>query len=249
MDLDRVSLAFLLLAAPCVGSFLGTVIERLPAGEPIALGRSRCQFCRQDLSARDLVPVASWIARRGRCRHCRERIGLFHPTIELSALAVGVTAAAAVPASALPASLALGWTLLALAVIDTRHFLLPDRLTLPLLLAGLSVAAFGDQHRLVDAVLGAAFGYASLACAAGLYRRARGREGLGLGDAKLFAALGAWVGWQGLPGTLLIACLAALVAALIAGRGRPAATMPIPFGPWLALGGWTVWLIGPLVPA
>ena len=249
MDLDRASLTLLLLAAPCVGSFLGTVIERLPAGEPIARGRSRCPFCRHDLGARDLVPVASWIARRGRCRHCRERIGLFHPTIELSALAVAITAAFAVPASALPASLAFGWTLLALAAIDARHFLLPDKLTLPLLLAGLTVAALGDQHRLVDAGIGAALGYVFLACTAGVYRRARGREGLGLGDAKLFAALGAWVGWQGLPGTLLIACLTALVAALIAGRGRPVATMPIPFGPWLALGGWIVWLTGPLVPA
>ena len=249
MELDHASLAFLLLAAPCVGSFLGTMVERLPAGEPFAFSRSRCDACHHALGGRDLVPVVSWIARRGRCRHCRERIALFHPMVELSALAVAVTAVVAVPAPALPASLALGWTLLALALVDVRHFLLPDRLTIPLLFAGLAVAALESGHSLTDAMLGAGLGYASLACIAGLYRRARGRDGLGLGDAKLFAALGAWVGWQGLPSTLLIACLAALAAALVAARGRPDPTMPIPFGPWLALGGWAMWLMGPLVPA
>jgi leader peptidase (prepilin peptidase)/N-methyltransferase len=146
----------------------------------------------------------------------------------------------------------LGWALLALALIDARHFLLPDRLTLGLLAAGLLVALAGGRAwpvRPLDGVLGAATGYLVLRLVGSAYRRSRGREGLGLGDAKLLAAAGAWTGWIGLPSVVLIAALAALAwvgADALIRRRRPQLGQRIAFGVFLALGTWLVVLYGPL---
>jgi len=148
----------------------------------------------------------------------------------------------------LPATALLGWTLLCLAVIDARHLILPDALTLPLLLLGLVVAALLPGGRLVDHGIGAAVGFLAFAAVGAIYRRLRGRDGLGLGDAKLLAAAGAWVGWAGLPGVVLIAAALGLLATLalrMTGRGGPAEA-PVPFGPWLCAAIWCTWLYGPL---
>jgi leader peptidase (prepilin peptidase)/N-methyltransferase len=239
------------LAAPFVGSFLGTVIIRLPAGRAVALGRSACPHCGRRLRPRDLVPLVSWLLHRGRCRQCGAALGLFYPLVELAALAVALSAVAAMenaPPWLLLASLGMGWVLLASAWIDARHYLLPDALVLPLIPAGLAVSWMVAPESLIDHLLGAAIGYGGLALIAVLYRRLRGREGLGAGDAKLMAAAGAWVAWQGLPGVLLVASLAGLLAAVAqAARGhRPTAESKLAFGPYLALGLWLVWLLGPL---
>ena len=137
-----------LLLAPLVGSFLGVVVERLPEGRPIALARSTCPACGAVLRARDLVPLVSWTWRRGWCRCGRFRLGAFYPGIELAALAVAASAAHVLSGWLLWASLALGWTLLTLAAIDLRHYLLPDRLTLPLIPAGLATAYLIDPAKL-----------------------------------------------------------------------------------------------------
>ena len=239
------------VAAPFVGSFLGTVIVRLPAGRPLVLGRSVCPHCGRPLRPRDLVPLASWLVNRGRCRDCGAALGLFYPLVELAALAVALSAVVAMedaPPWLVLASLGLGWMLLASAWIDARHYLLPDALVLPLIPAGLAVSWVVAPESLVDHLLGAAIGYGGLALIATLYRRLRGREGLGAGDAKLMAAAGAWVAWQGLPSVLLVASLAGLLVAVArAARGhRLAGESKLAFGPYLAFGLWLVWLVGPL---
>jgi leader peptidase (prepilin peptidase)/N-methyltransferase len=139
--------------------------------------------------------------------------------------------------------LALGW-------IDWRHYLLPDALTLPLGAAGLAVAWLVDPDRLLHHAIGAAAGYGGSTGIAWLYHIVRKRRGLGGGDGKLLAALGAWVTWWGLPTVVLYAALSGLALTLVqAARGqRLALTHRLPFGPHLCLGGWLVWLYGPLLP-
>ena len=239
-----------LLIAPFVGSFLGVVVERLPAGRPIALARSRCDHCGATLAVRDLIPVVTWLGRRGRCRCGKVGLSAFYPGIELAALAVAVSAGSVLSGSLLWASLALGWTLLTLALIDLRHYFLPDALSLPLIPAGLALAYLIEPGKLADHALGAALGFVGFALLAWLYRRLRQREGLGLGDAKLLAAGGAWLGWQALPSVVALAAGLALAVALAAGlaRGKLDPTARIAFGPYLALAIWAVWLYGPLVP-
>jgi len=221
---------------------------RLPAGKPVTWDRSACDHCGHRLRAADLVPIASWLAARGRCRHCGARLALLYPAIELGALGVAIWAATVSEGWLLWASCALGWCLLALAVIDLRDGLLPDGLTLPLVPLGLAVAYLEDPSTLVPRAIGAVAGYAVFAFVRIFYRRLRGRDGLGLGDVKLLAAAGAWVSWDGLPSVVLIAAIAGLGAVLIgavAGR-RIAVDQRLAFGPSLCLATWLVWLYGPL---
>ena len=238
-----------LLIAPFVGSFLGVLVERLPAGRPVLLDRSTCDHCGRTLTVRDLVPLVSYLLRRGRCACGEARLSPFYPAIELAALGVALSAVAVLSGWLLWASLGLGWILLALAAIDLRHFVLPDLLTLPLIPAGLAVAWALDPGLLPDHALGTLGGFAAFVAIAFLYRRLRGREGLGTGDAKLLAAAGAWLGWRALPSVVVIAAVVALALALagaLAG-GKLAWTSRIAFGPYLALGFWLVWLFGPVV--
>ncbi len=240
---------FLLLAAPCVGSFLGLVVVRLPAGRPVWRGRSACPHCAATLGFLDLVPILGWRLARGRCRYCGAPISWSYPAIEVAALMVAVWSLAVLPGWLAWASCGLGWSLIALALIDARHLLLPDALTLPLVAAGLAVAWAVDPAKLPGHALGAAAGFLALAAVGLAYRRLRGREGLGLGDAKLFAAAGAWVSWQGLPSVLLLAAAGALAWHLMAARltARQLEGRELPFGPYLAAALWLVWLYGPVV--
>ena len=235
------------LAAPCIGSFIGLLAERLPRGRSILFARSRCEACEAQLRWHELIPILSWIAQRGRCRRCGAKIGWSALGVELAALAIAVWALLVLPAGAWLPGLLLGWSLLLVALIDLRMMLLPDRITLPLLGAGLIAAGVLAPTRFAEHALGAAIGFASLSALGLVYERARGRVGLGGGDAKLFAAIGAWVGWPGLPSALFIASILGTAHAVLRGRGRLVAGDRIPFGPALALGGWIVWLHGPLV--
>lgn len=237
-----------LIIAPFIGSFLGTVILRLPHGQSVVSGRSVCASCGATLRWFELIPLLSWAAQRGCCRRCGARLGLFYPVIELGALAVAVWAVAVTGGWLTVVSVLLGWWLLALAVIDWRHFLLPDLLTLPLIPLGLAaVYAFGHRS-LPDAGLGAVLGLAVFWAIAAVYRKLRGREGLGFGDAKLAAGAGAWLGWFGLPSMVLIASLTALAWAVSANRrqGTLDWQAKVPFGSFLCLGFWITWLHGPL---
>lgn len=240
-------LPWLLIAAPSMGSFLGTLALRLPAGEPVAVARSRCPACGHALGATELVPLLSWIAQRGRCRHCDSPIAAFYPGMELAALGVAAWAASETAGSVLLVTCVLGWTLLVLAVIDRRCFLLPDVLTLPLLGAGLIVTLWLDPMALGTHALAAAGCWAGFAALGLSYRWLRGRDGLGLGDAKLLAAGAAWIGAEAIPVALLIACALGLAEVMVL-RLRtgqwPGGSEPIAFGGWLACGIWLVWLYG-----
>jgi leader peptidase (prepilin peptidase)/N-methyltransferase len=233
-----------------MGSFLGVIAERLPAGRPLVWSRSRCRHCGATLGLRDLVPIASWLINRGRCRHCRQAISTFYPAIEVAATLVALWSLLVLPGWLAWAGAGLGWTLLALGVIDARHLQLPDALTLPLIPAGLAVAWAVDPASLPQHALGALAGFLVLAAVAFVYRRLRRREGIGLGDAKLLAAAGAWVSWQGLPGIVLLAAAGGLAGALTKGylAGRLKLRQELPFGPYLAAGLWLVWLYGPIIP-
>jgi leader peptidase (prepilin peptidase)/N-methyltransferase len=234
----------LAVAAPFIGSFLGVIVVRLPAKRSVVFGPSQCDACRHALGSRDLVPVLSWLASGRRCRYCGTKLSVFFPVIELAALAIALWAATVANGFALALGCAFGWTLLTLAAVDWRDGILPDVLILPLLVAGLAAAPFLSPGDWVSHVIGAVAGLAVLAGVAWLYRWLRGRDGLGMGDAKLFAALGAWTGWQGLPEILLLASVAGLLFVLLARRTALHATDRIAFGPFLALGGWIVWLYG-----
>ncbi len=235
------------LAAPFIGSFLGVLVTRLPHGRSVIAGRSACDHCAHRLGLADLVPVASWFAARGRCRHCGARLTALYPATELGALAVAIWAASMAQGWVLWVSCALGWDLLALALIDWRDGLLPDSLSLPLVPLGLYGAFLADPASVLPHALGALAGFSAFALIRWLYRGLRGREGLGFGDVKLLAASGAFVSWEGLPSVVLIGAIAGLALAL-AGRlsgGKLTLGQRLAFGPGLCLGTWLVWLYGP----
>jgi leader peptidase (prepilin peptidase)/N-methyltransferase len=233
-----------LFMAPFVGGLLGVLILRLPAGRPVGMTRSRCDHCGHVLALRNMIPLVSFALLRGRCRYCGGTIGWFAPAVELAALGVAVWALLAVPRTDVWLTCLFGWTLLTLGWIDLRTTKLPDVLTLPLLVTGLAATAVSDFDALLDHVAAAALGFGALFGIARAYRWLRGRDGMGLGDAKLFAALGAWLGLRDLPAVLLVAFCLALMAAIIAsvGGGRMKAVAAIPFGAFLALAGWLIWL-------
>lgn len=204
--------------------------------------RSACRHCGAPVRAWQNIPVLSYLLLRGRCAACGQRISLRYPLIEV--FTAGLSALLAWHfgfGASCAGALLLAWTLLALTVIDLDHQLLPDVLTLPLLWAGLLFnlawpdAAFTDLR---SAVIGAAAGYLLLWSVYHLFRLVTGKEGMGYGDFKLLAALGAWLGWQMLPAVILLSAGVGAVTgiALILLRGRDR-QLPIPFGPFLAAAG------------
>lgn len=237
----------MVLAAPFIGSFLGVLALRLPEDRPFVWSRSMCDHCGHVLSAADLVPIASFVSLRGRCRYCGKPICRVVLVMELGALAVAVWAGLLTSGWILAAGCALGWSLLLLGVIDWRTQLLPDAVTLPLLAAGLIAFALMTGSWLQH-VIGATVGFLCIALLAFVYHLLRGREGIGLGDAKLLSALGAWVSWEGLPTVLLWGSILGLIVALARGLTRNGIRLSdrLPFGTFLAAGGWLVWLYGPL---
>ena len=255
--------AIALVVGLCVGSFLNVVIYRLPrmlerdwraqcaelrgeaapAEDPpvynLALPRSACPSCGHRISALENVPVVSWLALRGRCSQCGKAISARYPVVELlggalAALAVwrfGATWQGA-------AACLLLWTLVALTFIDFDTQYLPDSLTLPLLWAGLVANLFHLFVPLGDAVIGAIAGYLILWIVYWAFRLIRNKEGMGHGDFKLLAAIGAWLGWQMLPLVIVFSCVAgaAIGIGLKVFRGRDH-NLPIAFGPFLAIAG------------
>jgi leader peptidase (prepilin peptidase)/N-methyltransferase len=236
------------LFAPFVGSFLGVVVTRHDRPGALLVGRSACDSCGTRLGFADLVPVLSWLCSRGKCRHCRASISLFYPAMELAALAIALWSGLLFSGALLWASCFLGWALLALAATDLRYFILPDFVTWPLMAAGLLVHLFLDPDAISGYLIGAATGYAFVRLLRFAYRRWRGREGMGLGDAKLLAAAGAWISWQGLPSVLLIASLSGLTVVLLRSwwTRKLDPGQAVAFGVFLAAGLWIVWLYGPL---
>jgi leader peptidase (prepilin peptidase) / N-methyltransferase len=252
-----------------VGSFLNVLVWRLPKmlarewraqahevlglpAEPagstynLAYPNSCCPHCDHPIRPWENIPLLSYLFLRGRCAHCRGAISLRYPLTELaSGIICAVVAwhfgfgwqAAAV--------MVLSWGLLAMSLIDADHQLLPDVLVLPLLWLGLIVNAFSLLTTLPDALWGAVIGYMSLWTVFWLFKLITGKEGMGYGDFKLLALLGAWGGWQILPLTLLISSLMGVFVGLILIRLRKTqASTPMPFGPYLAIAGWIALLWG-----
>jgi len=233
------------LLGALVGSFLATLLVRWPAGRSALAGRSRCDTCDKPLRPFELVPILSYLLAHGRCRRCGAAIAPEHLAIEVAATLLGAVALFALGGPAGPVTAVFGWWLLLLAALDVEHHWLPDRLTLPLIPAGWLAAWIGVGPALQDRMIGAAAGFAALWGIAAAYRALRGREGLGGGDPKLLAAIGAWLGWQALPFVLLGAGLLGLAAvALAVARGRQvAATDRLPLGTLMAIAGWPLWLL------
>ena len=255
-------LAFGFLAGLCFGSFLNVVVHRLPimigrawrdealaslAIEPpqrprldLVLPRSCCPDCGARVAVRDNVPVASWLLLRGRCRACRARIPVRYPLLELAGAAFAV---------AVLEHWGLGWpalayyvllmALLALAVIDFKTLLLPDQITVPLVWLGiLAAVTLPAMPTPLQAVLGAVGGYLLLWAFYWVHKLLTRREGMGYGDFKLLAALGAWLGWQGILPVVLIASTAGVAFAVVGlARGTATRMTPIPFGTFLCIGG------------
>jgi leader peptidase (prepilin peptidase) / N-methyltransferase len=237
-----------LLAGPFVGSFLGVLIQRMPEHRPFVFARSACAACGTSLGVFDLIPLVSFALRGGHCRHCGRPIGWFYPAVELAAFGVAVWSVLVSQTTEQAwISCLLGWTLLTLAWIDACSFLLPDLLTLPLVLAGIAVSVIMKPDAVLWHALGAAGGYLALQGIAVAYRKLRGHEGLGGGDAKLLAAAGAWLGVSALPSLVLFAASAALAwAALAALAGRSMrANTALQFGPFIAAAFWLLWLYEP----
>lgn len=212
--------------------------------------RSACPACGAAIRPLHNIPVLSWLWLRGRCAACNAAIGLRYPVVELLTALVSLLVAWRYgPGLACAGALLLSWALIALAVIDLDHHLLPDAITLPLLWAGLLFQMLAGESgafaSLSAGVLGAVAGYLSLWTIYHGFRLLTGKEGMGYGDFKLFAALGAWLGWQLLPLIILLSALTGAVTgiAMIA-AGRHAREKPIPFGPYLAGAGFIALLWG-----
>lgn len=244
IPLPLIALAGAVLGA-IVGSFIAALVMRWPRGESVVGGRSRCDSCGETLRATELVPLLSYLVQRGRCRRCGARIDPKHTAIELAGVLIGVVSVLAHPLPLALVTAGFGWWLLAVAAIDAEEQWLPDALTLPLVLLGLLAARAGFGPPLLDRAIGAGVGGLGLALLAWIYRAARGREGLGGGDPKLLAGIGAWLGVLQLPFVLLGAGLAGLAAVLaLAARGQDVgATTRLPLGSLMAVAAWPLWIL------
>jgi leader peptidase (prepilin peptidase)/N-methyltransferase len=266
-------LATLVFAAgACIGSFLNVCIHRLPADESVVRPGSRCPGCGTAIAWHDNVPLLSWVWLRARCRTCRAPISARYPLVEAATGALAVVALARFGPTALGlVAFAFTAALLLVTFIDLDHRFIPDEVSLPGILVGLGASFLPDGIGPLAAAAGAALGGGVLWAVAWGYERATGVEGMGLGDVKLLAMIGAFLGWTAIPAVLVIASVTgALVgAAVMVRRGfgrsgrrvarrlgaralvpflqRAARRTAIPFGPFLALGA-VVALYGPPLP-
>ena len=258
-----------------IGSFLNVVIIRLPlmmqhdwkqqccelleikpdneteklSSFNLITPRSHCPKCKHQISALENIPVISYLFLKGKCKACGYKISLRYPIIELLTAITSITVAYYFGISIQTFfALLLTWALIPLSMIDFDHQLLPDDITLPFLWLGISINIFGVFTNLESSVIGAIFGYGSLWSVYMIFKLVTGKEGMGFGDFKLLAVFGAWFGWQVLP---LIIILSSLVGAIIGismilFRSHDK-SVPIPFGPYLAIAGWISMLWGPYI--
>lgn len=266
------ALAFVFAAALLgllVGSFLNVVIYRLPImmqrewraqaleylecpSEPVGerfnllLPSSRCPHCDHQIRSWENIPLVSWLALRGKCSSCRAPISSRYPLVELACgLLSGYVAWHFGFTWQAGAMLLLTWGLVAMSMIDIDHQLLPDSLVLPLLWLGLILNNFSLFVSFESALWGAVAGYLSLWSVYWLFKLVTGKEGMGYGDFKLLAMLGAWGGWQVLPLTILLSSVVgAVLGSILLRVQRAESSTPIPFGPYLAIAGWIALLWG-----
>lgn len=265
-------LAIAVVLGLLIGSFLNVVIHRIPLmlqqewksecrllleisepdanvnqpGYNLVFPHSHCPKCKHAIRAWENIPVISYLFLRGKCSSCKTSISIRYPIVELcTGILSGLVAWHFGPSWQMLAALLLTWCLIPLTMIDFDHQLLPDDITLPLIWIGLIVNSFSLFTSLPEAVWGAIVGYMSLWSIYWLFKLATGKEGMGFGDFKLLAALGAWMGWQAIPVIILLSSLVGAVVgiAMIVTLGRDK-NIPIPFGPYLAAAGWISLLWG-----
>lgn len=237
----------LLILSPFAGSFLGVLADRLPEGRDVLAARSRCAACGHVLGPADLVPILSWAWRRGRCGHCGAAIPLHLPLIEAGTMAGAALALALDPPGGALAGALVLWLLATLALADARHRRLPDVLTAALAVVALATALAAGHGG--AALAGAAIGAGGFWLIRIAYRALRGREGLGMGDVKLMAGIGALHPLADLPLVVALGAGLGLAWALAAHRGRPPAALALPFGSFLCAGSALVLVAGWLAPA
>lgn len=255
-----------------IGSFLNVVIHRLPimmerefkrdaseyfelketsvGNEPdvynLVLPRSACPKCQHQITALENIPVISYMFLRGKCSQCQVKISPRYPLVELvTGLLSLVVAWQFGPTWQCLAALLLTWSLIALTCIDFDTMLLPDSIVLPMLWLGLAVNVSGGFVDLNSAVIGAMAGYLSLWSIYWAFKLLTGKDGMGYGDFKLFALIGAWLGWQALPVTILLSSIVGAIIgiSIMVIRGQDK-NIPMPFGPFLAIAGWIALLWG-----
>ena len=258
-----------------VGSFLNVVIHRLPimmengwrrecqefvaqdSGQPapeteeqapfnLMVPRSRCPSCDTQITAKQNIPVISYLMLKGKCANCGAKISVQYPVIEIVTMLLSVMVAVKFDVSWQTFfGILLTWALISLTMIDFKHTLLPDDITLPMLWLGLLISLVPVFVSPSEAIVGAAVGYLSLWSVYHLFKLVTGKEGMGYGDFKLLGLLGAWFGWTSIPMIILLSSVVGAVVGitLIAVRGRDR-NIPIPFGPYLAAAGWLAMMYG-----
>ena len=270
-------LSIIFILGLIVGSFLNVVIHRLPimmqkqwqqecselleisteenTSEPekynLVVPRSRCPHCNHNITALENIPVISYLLLKGKCPDCSNAISLRYPIIELFTAIISLTVAWHFGFSWQTAfALILSWALIAMSAIDIEHQLLPDSLTLPFMWLGLIISLWSVFVTVNASLIGAASGYLILWLVFHIFRLVTGKEGMGYGDFKLLALLGAWLGWQMLPVVILLSSVvgAAVGISMIIFLGKDK-NIPIPFGPYLAAAGWISLLWGEQIMA
>ena len=231
----------LVIAAPFVGSFLGAVITRWSSGRPLYSGRANCDCGQVMLSPRDMIPIASWAASRGRCRICARGLGRLYPAIEIAALIIGLWSIIALPGIYIWTGAAFGWALLVIGMIVWRDGKLPLAVVAGVGIAGLLLAGSNGLITLRDHFLAAVIAFAAYFVLARLLNRWLLRQFMHPGGAVLPAALGAWLGWQGLPDLLLLSVLAGL-ALTVLNRAFLAIHRDRVMAASLCAGAWVAWL-------
>ncbi|UCG39397.1 MAG: prepilin peptidase [bacterium] len=239
MSLQIQYLLFAFAAGAAMGSFANVLIHRLPAGRSIVSPGSRCPACDKAIRWYDNVPIVSYLLLRGRCRSCGGTISPRYPVVELitGLLFAGVLWRMGLQAGTAIIALFL-WALVVVTFIDLDHRIIPDVISLPGIVVGLAFSLLPGSPRPLDSLLGAAIGAGFLFFVLVAYEKIMGDEGMGMGDVKLMAMIGAFLGWQALPVTILVSSLTGTLVGICYAvvKGEPVRKFPVPFGPFLALG-------------
>lgn len=251
---EQVPLGFQIVSAgvlgAVIGSFVGAVLVRLPDGQSVVHGRSKCDHCGKSLSVGELVPILSFLVQRGKCRGCGGAIGCWQLASEVGGASIGVGSVLWSRDGLMLPAMVLGWQLLLLALLDLRHFWLPRILTGWLAVSGAVVVAIrvlsvGDAEPLLISLSGGAMGFAMLWAIARFYKNARGRDGMGAGDPPLLGAIGLWLGPLGVVEVMLGASIIGIAAAIVmlVSKRKIAADTALPLGTCLAVTAWPVFLM------
>ncbi len=239
MNVQFQIMIFAFAMGAAMGSFGNVLIHRLPLGQSIVSPGSRCPACGRSIRWFDNIPILSYLFLRARCRSCGTPISLRYPLVEAltGVLFAAVVWRFGVQPATIPMALFV-WSLVVITFIDLDHRIIPDVLSLPGVAVGLGISLLPGFPGLLDSLVGIVAGAGSLFLVLFAYEKVMGEEGMGMGDVKLLAMIGAFLGWQALPVTILVSSLTGSLVGIVYARvrGEPVRKFPVPFGPFLALG-------------